>query len=131
MMFAAMLLVVAQASGPPSVDIRGEWINQRRTAIIRIADCPSGLCGTVIWSAAAARSDATRGGIAELNGTTVMSGFAPSSGQRWRGKLFLPDHNRTVRGEIELRANDELRVKGCEMAGLVCRSQVWNRRPRA
>jgi len=128
MILAAMLLIVAQGSAVTGADIRGEWINQRRTAIIRISDCPSGLCGTVVWSAGAARSDAARGGTAELNGTTVMWGFLPSSAQRWRGKLFVPDHNRTVNGEIELRTEDELRVRGCEMAGLVCRSQIWTRR---
>ena len=128
MILAAMLLIVAQGSAVTGADIRGEWINQRRTAIIRISDCPSGLCGTVVWSAGAARSDAARGGTAELNGTTVMWGFLPSFAQRWRGKLFVPDHNRTVNGEIELRASDALPVRGCEIARLVCRSQTWTRR---
>jgi len=128
-MIAAMLLLLAQANLAPTGDIRGDWINQRGTAIIRIADCPSGLCGTIVWSMAKARSDAARGGTAELNGTEVMSGFVPRPGRRWRGRLFLPDHNRTVKAEIDLHDDDELRVTGCEMAGLVCRSQRWNRRP--
>jgi uncharacterized protein (DUF2147 family) len=128
-MIAAMLVALAQASLPSMADIRGQWINERGTAIIHIADCPSGLCGTIVWSSAAARSDAARGGTAELNGTEVMSGFVALSGRRWRGKLFLPDHNRTVKADIELQDKDLLRVKGCEVAGLVCRSQRWIRRP--
>lgn len=127
-MIAAMLLMAAQANAAPA-DIRGEWINAHRTAIIRITECPSGLCGTIVWSAAKARADAARGGTATLDGVTVMQGFVPSSRSRWRGRLFLPDHNRTVRAEIQLQGHDELQVKGCELAGLACRIQRWNRRP--
>jgi uncharacterized protein (DUF2147 family) len=127
-MIAAMLLMFAQGFGSNAADIRGEWINQRSTAIVRIEDCPSGVCGTVIWSAPTARRDAAGGGIGELNGTIVMLGFVPASTRRWRGRLFLPDHNRTVQATIELRINDELQVTGCELGGLLCKRQRWHRR---
>lgn len=126
-MIAATLMLAAQMSAPAAVDLRGEWINPKGTAVIQIADCPSGLCGTVVWSAPLARRDAARGGTITLNGTIVMSGFV-RSGQRWRGRLFLPDRNRTVRATITLLNNSELKVTGCELAGLVCKSQTWNRR---
>ncbi|WP_155262838.1 DUF2147 domain-containing protein [Sphingomonas segetis] len=127
-MIAAMLLMLSQTGAATAADIHGEWVNKGATAIIRIADCPTGLCGTVIWSTPKAQSDAARGGTAELNGTVVMSGFVPASERRWRGRLFLPDQNRMVRVAIELRGANELRVKGCELGGLVCRSQTWTRR---
>ena len=126
-MITALLLLTMQSSAAPSADVRGEWINQRKSAIIRVADCPSGLCGTVVWSAPSAQRDSTRGGTTELNGTIVMFGFVSASKQRWRGKLFLPDLNRTVRATIELGSGGQLRVKGCDVAGLVCRTQTWTR----
>lgn len=119
---------LASGSAAPAADIRGDWVNPRGTVIIRIVDCESGLCGTVVWSAPAAQRDAIRGGTADLNGTRVMSGFLPSSERRWRGTLFLPDQNRTVKATIELKNRNALQVKGCELAGLLCRSQSWNRR---
>jgi uncharacterized protein (DUF2147 family) len=125
-MIAALLLLTAQGGAAPTGNILGEWINQHRTAIIRIDDCPSGLCGVVIWSAATARRDAARGGTAQLNGTTVMSGFVPVSQGVWRGRIFLPDRNRTLRAALALRGG-ELEVKGCELAELVCRKQTWSR----
>lgn len=121
------LLIAMQMAAPAAPEIRGEWINGRRTAIIQIANCPSGLCGRVIWSAAAARRDAARGGTADLDGTLVMIGLVPS-GQRWRGRLFLPDRNRTVKATITLLNSDRLQVRGCELGGLVCKSQTWDRR---
>ena len=126
-MIAATLLMAVQTSAPAIADIRGEWINGKGTAIIQIADCPSGLCGRVIWSAPIAQRDAGRGGTAGLNGTLVMTGFVPS-GQRWRGRLFLPDRNRTVKATIAMLNGGQLQVTGCELGGLVCKSQAWNRR---
>lgn len=126
-MITAALLIAMQISVPATADIRGEWINDRRTAIVQIADCASGLCGRVVWSAAAARRDAARGGTSDLDGTLVMIGFVPS-GQRWNGRLFLPDRNRTTKATITLLNSGGLRVRGCELGGLVCRSQTWNRR---
>lgn len=56
-----MLAMLVQTLATSS-DIRGDWINQRQTAVIRIFDCPSRLCGVVIWSAPTAQGDAARGG---------------------------------------------------------------------
>ena len=120
-------MLLAQGSPGPTTNIAGEWVNERQTAIIRIADCPTGLCGIVIWSAIAARRDAARGGTRDLNGTTVMLGFIPASPQRWRGKIYLPDHARTVKATIDLQSDGTLQVRGCELGGLVCRSQKWTR----
>lgn len=125
-MIAALLLLMAQGGAAPAANLRGEWINQHRTAIIRIDDCPSGLCGVVIWSAATAGRDAARGGTPQLNGTTVMFNFVPVSQGTWRGNIFLPDRNRTLKAAIELRGG-QLEVKGCELAGLVCKKQTWSR----
>lgn len=126
-MIGAMLLSAAQVSSPPA-DIRGEWLNQPGTAIVRIADCPSGLCGTVVWSTASAKRDAAHGGTVELDGTTVMSGFVAKR-HGWRGRLYLPDVNRTVAATITVDGTGKLRVSACELGGLVCRSQMWTRRP--
>jgi uncharacterized protein (DUF2147 family) len=125
----ALLMFLTQGSIAANADIRGDWINPRATAIVRIADCPTGLCGTVIWSAPAAQRDSARGGTADLDGKTVMTSFVPASARRWRGKLFLPDQNRVVKAVIDLSETDQLRVKACELGGLVCRTQKWNRRP--
>jgi uncharacterized protein (DUF2147 family) len=125
-----MIAMLVQTSAPSS-DIRGDWINQRQTAVIRISDCPTGLCGVVIWSAPAARGDAARGGTTELNGTTVMRDFAGLGGTRWRGQVFLPDLNRSVKATIELQSEGtRLQVKACELGGLVCKTQTWSRWPR-
>ena len=126
-MIALALALLAQVAPGPDTGLAGDWINQRRTAVVRIGECPSGLCGTIVWSAPAARADAARGGTSELDGTMVMFAFRPVSPQRWRGKLFLPDQGRTVKATLELTPQGSLHVKGCELGGLVCKSQEWTR----
>ena len=51
-----LLLAMLVQAPAPSSDIRGDWINQRQTAVIRISDCPTGICGVVTWSADRPRS---------------------------------------------------------------------------
>jgi uncharacterized protein (DUF2147 family) len=126
-MIATMLLLATQTAPSPVAEIRGEWINERKSAIIRVQECPTGLCGSIVWSTPAAQRDAKRGGTAALDGTSVMYGFVPASSHQWRGRLFLPDRNRTVRATIELQRRGVLKVKGCELGGLICRTQTWVR----
>ena len=124
-MWAAVVLFAAQGTLASNGDIRGQWVNERSSAIVRIADCPSGLCGTIVWSTPLAQRDAGRGGNSALNGTDVMFGFVAASERMWRGRLFVPDLNRTVTATIELQDNGMLKVKGCELGGLLCKSQRW------
>lgn len=126
-MIPLMMLAAAQAAAGGSSSIVGQWINERHTAIVRIANCSSGLCGTIVWSGSAAQRDAARGGTVVLDGMTVMLDFVPQSPGRWRGKLFLPDQNRMVKATIDQPADNVLRVKGCELRGLFCRTQKWVR----
>lgn len=126
-MIPLMLFLLAQGTVGASADIAGDWVNERHTAIIRIANCPTGLCGTIIWSSPAAQRDSARGGTRDLNGTIVMLGFISAAPQRWHGKIFLPDQARTVKATMELQSDGALQVRGCKLGGLVCRSQRWTR----
>jgi uncharacterized protein (DUF2147 family) len=42
----AFATVVAAAIG--GADIRGDWVTSDRSAVVRIAPCGSGMCGTVV-----------------------------------------------------------------------------------
>jgi len=42
-MIFMLVFMLAQASVTSTADIKSDWINERRTALIRIAECPSGL----------------------------------------------------------------------------------------
>jgi uncharacterized protein (DUF2147 family) len=114
----------------PAAIPEGEWINQAGSVIVRIAPCETGLCGTVSWASDKAQKDAARGGTISLVGTEVMHGFVPVADDHWRGRLFLPDVRRRVKATLRWDASDRIAIRGCELGGVICRTQYWWRAPR-
>ena len=108
--------------------LAGYWSNASGSVIVLVAPCAEqGWCGTVQWASDSASTDAARAGTQKLVGTEIMQGFVPIDANRWKGRLFVPDLNRRSKAELRLLEADRLRVRGCTMGGLVCKSQVWTR----
>jgi uncharacterized protein (DUF2147 family) len=120
-----LALLAVAAAQEPATTIEGRWVNPARSVIIDIAPCGTALCGTVAWANAQARQDAGKGAPA-LVGTQLLTGLQPS-GDRWKGKLFVPDRKVRVTARLRLIGGRQLKVSGCAMGGLVCDSQVWSR----
>ena len=121
----AAIAVLAAHTGDPSPV--GHWRNPRGTVVIAIAPCGEALCGTVQWAADEAAADARRGGTDPLVGAELLSRFVPAGAGRWKGSLFVPDANKRSKAELRLIAPDRLKVSGCALGGLVCKSQLWTR----
>jgi uncharacterized protein (DUF2147 family) len=45
----------------------------------------------------------------------------------WRGRAFVPDMNMTFTGFAQPLSHETLKIKGCLIRNLFCRSQVWTR----
>ena len=114
----------ALAAAPASID--GRWSNPKDSVVVDIGRCGAAWCGTIIRATAKARADAREGGTTNLIGTRLMSGFVPDDGA-YKGRVFLPKRNMHAGGTIRLVGPDTLSVKGCAIAGLLCREQRWHR----
>lgn len=57
-------------------------------------------------------------------GVRVFWDMVPAGAGVWTGRAFVPAHNRTYAGTIQV-VGDRLTVRGC--LGPVCQSQVWAR----
>ena len=130
---AAMIAVIAafalaaQADDvSPAPTPIGLWTNKSASLIIAIAPCDDALCGTVKWASAKARKDAARG-TGELIGASLLTGLRATSDGRWAGKLFIPDRNMRVRAKIAPTADGRLKVSGCAIGKVLCRSEYWTR----
>jgi uncharacterized protein (DUF2147 family) len=109
-------------------DLAGSWTNTAGTVVVLIAPCAEGgWCGTVQWASEKAKADAARAGTATLVGAEILHRFVPAGGKRWKGRLFVPDLRQRSKAEIRLVEPDRLRVRGCAVGGLICRSQLWTR----
>ena len=123
-----LLFLAASLTQVPNEGPVGTWANPRQSVIIVIATCGDGLfCGKVQWASEKAQADARRGGTTNLIGSELLRNFTPNGAARWRGILFVPDLNKKSKAEILQVDSDHLRVRGCAVGGLLCKSEVWTR----
>lgn len=118
---ASAALAAAQAPAPAAIE--GRWTNPDHSVIIAIAPCAQALCGTVEWATAEAQKDASKG-TPHLIGTQLLTDLAPK-GDRWEGKLFVPDQRLHVEARLQAEGAEQLKVSGCEIG--ICKSQTWSR----
>ena len=119
------LLALTAAQPAAHAPIEGYWKNPIGSAIIAIGPCGDALCGKVVWASARGQREASTS-TSHVVGTVVLTGLKPT-GQRWTGTLFIPDDNVHVAARLELLGSRELKLTGCALAGLLCRSQIWTR----
>lgn len=125
MLLALFAILAAQGNRSPTIE--GRWVNPSGSVVIVIAPCETErLCGTVEWASEKAQADAAKGAPA-LIGSRLLSDVRAKGGNRWQGKLFVPDKNVRATAKIELTSDDRLKVSGCGPVGLLCKSQLWQR----
>lgn len=122
-----LALTIAQASEPAERTLEGRWSNPSGSVIISIGTCGELLCGRVQWASDEALADARKGGTDPLVGVQVLSDIMPKGEGRWKARLFVPDLNKRSRADIRQLKINQLKVTGCAVGRLICRSQIWTR----
>jgi len=106
--------------------IEGRWTNAKRSVVIDVDRCAGGAyCGKVVWASAKAKSKETIDG--PLVGAQLMSGFKPDGKGGYRGQVIEPKRNMRASATIRPVGPNAIVVKGCALAGLVCKEQRWVR----
>lgn len=126
----ATLLIAAAAPtvrATPSDPIVGTWMNPYGSVAVRTGACGDRLCGWVVWASAEAQADARDGGTARLIGTALLEDYRRTGSRGWAGTVFVPDRGQRFYSVIEPLGADAMKLKGCILHGLVCRSQIWHR----
>jgi hypothetical protein len=72
-------------------------------------------------------ADAIDAGIPHLVGTTLLQDYRPKGPGHWAGRVYVPDMGRTFYSTIDQQGPDQLKISGCILGGLFCRSQLWHR----
>ena len=123
----ALATMLAQPGEPAETALEGRWRNPSGSVIISITPCGESLCGRVQWASDKAMADARKGGTDPLVGAELLGDIVPKGEGRWKARLFVPDLNKTSKGELLQLGNNQLKVIGCAVGRLVCKSQVWTR----
>ncbi|MBF9047601.1 DUF2147 domain-containing protein [Rhodobacterales bacterium LSUCC0031] len=123
---ATVLMVMASAAvaDPLIGDWRTAPDDNGNSGIIRITQCGTSLCGTLVQSFDSAGKPMQSENIGrQLVWDTNPTGEA---GQ-YRGMIHSPDRGRDYRSRLQL-AGDALTVSGCVMGGAICREGgTWRR----
>lgn len=114
----------AQAAAP----IEGKWKNPKGSVIIDVVPCGSATwCGRVAWASPKARADARKGGTATLVGTSLLTGLKATGPGSYRGRVLLPKRDMHATANVRLASANSLSVRGCVIAGMLCKEQRWTR----
>jgi uncharacterized protein (DUF2147 family) len=119
---AAALLLSTAAAAEDSV-----WQNPSNSVHVRVHDCGTSRCGTVVWANDKAKADSARGGTPNLVGTELFRDFKEVSPKLWKGKVFVPDLNGTFSGTGTVVDANTIIAKGCAVGNIGCKSQTWTR----
>ncbi len=127
--FIIPLLIVPAiaAATPASAGIEGVWRNRPKTLVVKIAQCGSALCGTIIEADEGAKESTRKAGTAHLIGTRVLSGLYKVAADTYKGDVFNPNLNIHASGTITQVGPNVLVIRGCVLAGLICKQQHWMR----
>lgn len=125
---AAALLISSPLLASPAMaaDVFGTWRNPKGSVHLDIRPCGNQVCGYVIKASANADADARKATGKPLVGQQLLRDFGPAK-EGWKGKVYVPDLDRTFSGTAKLMDDDRLEAKGCVLGGLICKSQIWRR----
>jgi uncharacterized protein (DUF2147 family) len=122
---AAFALAAPQARADQG-GLYGVWRNPHDSVHLDIRPCGAVACGYVVWASPKAQADARRGSGQDLVGQQLLHDFTPSKGG-WRGKVFVPDLNRTFSGSARMMDGGHLEAQGCLIGNILCKRQIWTR----
>ncbi|WP_404477752.1 DUF2147 domain-containing protein [Novosphingobium sp. BL-52-GroH] len=119
------------AEGRPAGGALGIWMNPKHSLVVHTDACANAtgatLCGRIVWASRQALADASDASVPRLVGTELLEDYRLRGKGVWQGTVFVPDMGRRFYSEIDEVSPDRLKVKGCILGGLLCKSQVWTR----
>lgn len=122
---------LAMAAPRPAVAtndaLSGRWRNSKGSVTVKIQQCGKTWCGIVVEATEKAKERARDGGTRSLIGTRVLSGVQRAGANSFKGQVFDPKRNIHAMATIRLISPSILRVRGCVLAGLICKEQQWIR----
>ncbi len=120
-------LAASAQPSPKQSQTHGIWVNPYDNVKVETGDCGGKLCGWVVWATPEAEQDARDGGVQKLVGTELLQDYRQTGGNRWQGRVFVPDMGRTYYSTITRQESGALRISGCILGGLICKSQLWRK----
>jgi uncharacterized protein (DUF2147 family) len=122
-----------------AADPTGTWLTENGRSRVRIANCADALCGTIVWlkepnDPATGQPKTDRNNADEtkrarpLMGVAIVLSMKPSgTPDKWTGQVYNAEDGKTYSGSITMQGAAALKLEGCALGGLLCKSQTWTR----
>jgi uncharacterized protein (DUF2147 family) len=122
----AKIALVALAAAVPvtasaQAAIEGQWKNPHGSVIVRVAQCGNAYCGVVSWASPHNREKGT------TPGTRVLTDLRPIGDGIYKGSAYDPKRDISGSATVRQAGANVMIVRGCAIAGLICREQRWTR----
>jgi uncharacterized protein (DUF2147 family) len=136
--FAAALLGATLGSAL-AADPLGNWLTEDGKATVRVANCGGALCGTIVALKEANDPDTGKPKTDKNNadaslrsrpmiGVQIVLQMKPSgTANKWSGQVYNAEDGKTYSGSLTLQDANTIRLEGCILGGLVCKSSKWTR----
>lgn len=128
MLFTACLLLAATPA--LAQDVKGTWLSESGETRVKIAECGASLCGTITWlkdPRKDVQNEKESLRSRDLVGVRMMYDIKPNGTNAWAGKLYNITDGKTYTGKMETSGASALKLSGCVLGGLICKSQTWSR----
>lgn len=123
----ALAAAVPAWADTPALAAEGVWRNPKNSVHIALTPCGAEVCGIVVWANARADAASRKNSGKPLVGQQLMRNFVIGSDHIGRGKVYVPDLNATFAGTAQQIDAQTLKARGCLLANVLCKSQVWTR----
>ena len=125
---ALMSLASTAAPGANAASIEGQWRNPKDSVVVTVAPCGGGTwCGTVTRASEQFKAGARKGGTANVVGSKLLTGLKPDGKGGYKGRAYIPKYRVHATATVRSAGANIMIVKGCAVAGLLCKEQRWTR----
>ncbi len=120
-------LVAAQPLAARAAEIDGTWRTEHGW-LVRIAPCGAVRCGKVMGGTSMRDKYNPNPALRQRKvvGIRLMWGLRKQGGS-YKGKLYNPKDGKTYVGYVKPLSASAIKLSGCILGGLLCRSQTWKR----
>jgi uncharacterized protein (DUF2147 family) len=136
---AIMALAAFDAHAAQPTDVVGVWLNPKANTRVRVSPCGAALCGNIVWLKSS-NDPQTGAPLTDKNnpdpenrnrpilGMQIITDLKPGrAAGEWTGKIYSPNEGKTYDASFSMEGPNGLKMEGCQLAGLICRSQTWTR----
>jgi uncharacterized protein (DUF2147 family) len=132
---ATALLAAAPAQ---AADPNGTWLTEGGKSHVRIANCGGAICGRIVWlkepndpETGKPKTDKRNADAGKQSrpmiGVEIVLSMKPSGADKWTGQVYNAEDGKTYSGSVTMEGASALKLEGCALGGLVCKSQSWTR----